>query len=291
MSQLLFNRAASIVLSADNRPDRVIAPAPQYTNGPKIPGQVRISFQVEKTNQDSASKKAPPSAKITLYNLARSSLAYLKDPATQNSKVRLECGYYGRFETPQLKTVFVGDIIRATTTKNGGDLITEIEANDSLRALNTKNINESFAPGTSAQTVIGKMTEALGVGIGEVAENFLGQFVNGFSASGLIRDQLTVITDKADSTWSIQNGNLEIVPKNEANRKTIYSLSPQSGLIGVPNQKDDGIEFKSLLIPELAPNRRVEIASRQVNGVFRITRIKYNGDTRQGPWHCECEAV
>lgn len=274
MSDVLFGRAASIVLRAQGREDRLL-------------DGLRLSFQIEKTDE-----RTPNAAKISVWNLSETSRNYLKDPQGQRTQILLSVGYVGGGQgSAVLRTVFFGDVTRASTSKSSGNLITEIECGDGQRAFNQAKINESFAPGVKVKRIFENLASKLGVGLGEIAELDESQYVNGYSSSGLVRDELDVITNKLGKTWSIQNGNLQVLPIGQANSQSVVVLSPDSGLIGTPNQKDDGIEFMSLLQPELVPGRRVQIESKYIQGTFRVTRVSMQGDTRNGPWFSKCEAV
>lgn len=77
------------------------------------------------------------------------------------------------------------------------------------------------------------------------------------------------------------------------------------GLIGTPEQTDYGVSAKCLLNPCLKLNARVRIDSEYIvpqeakkgtelsalptDGVYRISRINYVGDTRGQAWYCELE--
>lgn len=251
---------------------------------------LRIAFDVEKT-----SEPTPNKAQIRIWNLSQDSRNFLQKQGFQNGaatrpSVILEAGW--GIVDPKLEVLFVGDVDRVNTERQGGDLVTTIESGDGQKAYESAKLDQSFAPATKVNSVFSALASKLGLTLGEVrGVDNSGEFLQGYSATGLVRDQLDTLTAKMGTAWSIQNGVLQVIPDGQATSEPAVVLTTKTGLVGSPQKKDEGVFFKSLLIPGLRPGRRVVLNSRFLDGIYRVQRVKISGDTRTGPWHSECEAL
>ena len=109
--------------------------------------------------------------------------------------------------------------------------------------------------------------------------------------------------------WSIQEGQLQVLPPDEGSDEDVVVLSAATGLIGTINKtkvvnqslltKKDGklinagISCTSLLNPDIRPGRRIKIESSfrpDLNGIYRVIKVKHTGDTHAQPWYSEIEA-
>lgn len=274
MTQYLFGRVATLFAGVPGE------------QGLDFSG-LRFAFDVTKSNEPTAN-----AAKIQIFNLSQDSRTFLE---TDGVQVLLSAGYSPSNENDQLRGVFRGDIIRLETVKKGGDLITTVECGDSIKTLSSAKVNLALKPGAKLRTLLNEVTTALGVQQGEIQGVDGEQFLRGFSANGKASEQLDLIADKAGAQWSIHDGVLQIIKPNGFLPENAVLTSPETGLIGSPNKKVDkngsvNIQFRTLLNPELLPNRRVSVESRFVSGVYKVTKVTYRGDTRSGDWFCDVEA-
>jgi hypothetical protein len=274
MSEFLFNRYASLVL---NKPG---------VQGLDISG-LRFSFDVTKTLDATAN-----AARIEVYNLSQDTRTFAE---SDDVEIILAAGYSGLNNQPIAKGIFRGDIVRIQTEKRGGDVITTIETGDAIKAIAQKNVNISLKEGTPVLTLVQQAALQLGVGIGEL-QGFDGQsFLRGYSGSGKASDQLSLIADRIEADWSIQDGVLQFVKRDSSLSGKILVFSPETGLIGSPNKKIDdqgktNVQFTSLLQPDIKPGIRARVTSRFVNGDYKVTKVTHRGDTRSGNWYSEVEA-
>lgn len=306
-STLLFGRYAKIKIGIPGKLGKRLESISKDTAGEIVQG-IRMSFKIEKT-----SEVTPNKAQIDLYNVNQDTINLLH---TKGAVIILEVGYgiLGG-ANPVSKVIFMGDVFKCVTLKKGTDYVTTIENGDGLNALQTSNVNASFAPGTPVKSVIEQvMGNFGGLGVGEVnlGDAASSQFVNGFTASGSARDTMDQLAGKTNTEWSVQDGQVQMLPIN-----SFTSLPPvllqsvaekeggasiNTGLIGSPtlsgfsHSKEKnlhGVEFKALLNPELTPGRRVHIISKnkKVFGTFVVRKVTHNGDTRTGPWFSECEGA
>lgn len=110
------------------------------------------------------------------------------------------------------------------------------------------------------------------------------------------------------------NGNLSLVDMsvNATSNTPEITISPESGLIGLPNQVPYGVNFKTLLDPRLRwtvptpvlvkfKNSEIKGLFTQIgnppalpldeNGIYKIVSLTHTGDTRGNDWYTQVETV
>lgn len=85
---------------------------------------------------------------------------------------------------------------------------------------------------------------------------------------GMYADEVRDFTKSTGTSWTVQNGKIEIRSQGEANDDAVFELTSQTGMIEVPEATQDGIEVKSLLIPTIRVRSRVKIAEKDINQYF-----------------------
>lgn len=251
--------------------------------GTKVTG-LRIFFDIEKTSESSAN-----TAKIIIYNLNESNRDLLKNK--ENLFILLEVGY--KDEVDQL---WIGDIKTSFSGRKGTDFITTIESEDGGQAIREARIDKSYAAGVNIKTVISDvantMKEAGAVAIGTLSRVKDEVAQNGLTISGMSKVIMDDLIGKQGLEWSIQDNEAQFLePKGETGEE-ITLLTPQTGLIGSPVNRKDGLDFKALIqTTKIRPGRSVKIQSRQFDGLYRVGKARYLGDTHDKPWYIMCEAI
>ena len=153
-------------------------------------------------------------------------------------------------------------------------------------------IAESNVRATNRQ-VINAAAAALNISNGFQAEIPLITYQNGFSFSGPVKKLMNEQMKLVNLNWSIQNGAFQITEKTKTDEQLAIELGQRSGLIGTPTKTKDGVEFISLLNPELTPGRAVKLnSSRFLDGSganIKVGKSFFAGDTHEGPWQVKCE--
>jgi hypothetical protein len=250
---------------------------------------LRVSFIIDKS-----AEQEPNTAEISVWNLAGNTRALLKKQIPLY--VKLVAGYDGNESQ-----LFEGDIAPdgISSVKDGVDWVTTFRAADGLEAHRTARIQESFAKGTSIIPVITKLAQSMGVGIGNAIEkvsqgDVSGAFTtlfNGTVVSGSVPKELERLLASTGYTYSIQDGQLQIVEKGGQILLQAVHLTPDTGLIGSPEPGKDGFtKFRSLLQPKLTPRHQVQLETASLNGVYVLHRVQHNGDTHGPNWFSDCEA-
>lgn len=246
-----------------------------------------LAFEVEK----SLSERTPNSAQIQIWNLNAAHRKEIQESPTVF--VDLSAGYESG-----MSLIFRGDLREAHSFRDGPDWVTTITAGTGDEATK-KRVRKSFAPGASVREVIAAAADALGVGLGNASKRLIAAKTkgndspvmwNGYTLYGNVKRELTRVLKSCGLTWSIQDGELQIIDMLGSTDDIVYLLSPETGLVGSPERGSKGAtNVRSLILPDIYPGRRVKIESANVNGVFRVETARHTCDTAGRDWYCDME--
>jgi len=253
-------------------------------------------FEVVKTSEKNAN-----TVRINIHNLNQTSRSTLESPTkvtkdgstttTVNTVIRLEAGY-----KEDIAQIFIGNVVKAASSKQGTEFVTSIEAGDGSQALKSSQINKTLGAGATTKQVVQELASALGKGIGAVKGIVDDVFQNGITLTGDVTQRLDEITNKMNLEWSIQDDKLQILPPDEPSENSGLLITPDTGLIGSPVEREDSktgakfLEFTSLLRGSVKPGVSIQLQSRDFNGFFKVRKVTFSGDNRKGPFYMDCEA-
>ena len=302
--------------------------------------QMHFSFEIHQDDEQS-----PNNALIRVWNLHPQTQQTIIGRGTQGSGgeysyVALQVGYVNG--TPK-QIIFDGVIKQFRTGKEGKegatDTYLDIMASDGDLGYNWGFISQVITAGQGVnaqiQYILNSMAAAHVTGADPPPIYEDGYFTN-FGTTGnairskvlwgMARDEMRKLVRSNGASWSIQNGKVQIIPNNGfigvVNDAVV--LNSMTGMIGIPEQTDNGIRIRSLLRPELQIGRLVKInnsdiiktlqsgASNSVvpfnqrtgilqlgaissvqDGLYRLYVIEHSGDTRGQQWYSDmiCLAV
>lgn len=256
-------------------------------SGPSvIVEDARIDFSIERNLSGE-----PNPGTIKLFNLAAGTRYKIKN---EFDVVRLEAGYGDEFGI-----IYQGEIRHVRHAKEGADVITVIEAGDGEQAINGAAANvtlEKPSPKEIADYLVGTMK---GVVLGEAKGLDGPAMTRDLVMSGPSSRYLDDLARSERLLWSVQNGKLEISPEKEG-FSTVALLSPNTGMVGSPEETEDGVILDALISPNLAPNRIIRVVSDFIDaperrtdrgaGRFRVSKASYRGTNRDGPFIVTLEA-
>jgi hypothetical protein len=257
----------------------------------------------------------PNICNITIYNL---NAEYENAIIQEGYRLVLQAGYG---DNPG--EIFDGDILMCTRSKiNGTEMVLNILAMDGGQFYNYGFANFTVAKGQSARAVVNNVTNntAVPVTLG-YASPALDKIMltKGFSAHGLARETLSDMAKTINGTWFIEGGKLYIMAYADAadqlpgNLKQAIELNDKTGLLGNPQQQEQGITCKSLLNPAIQLYGFVHLSNTEITesmvdvgslsqgiskkysldpeGLYRVISINHNGDTRGNTWYSDITAV
>jgi hypothetical protein len=256
---------------------------------------LRVAVRIEKTLQ-----KDPNTAEVTIWNLSQDTRTRLQE---KGILTEIEAGYFG-----DTSVIFTGDLDYGSTTRQGADWVTTFQSSDGGRSYRNSRINLSFDAGTALKDVLKTAAESIGVGLGNVVEQLeqgaprstATEYVKGLVMSGPAAQQFDKIVKRGGWNWGIQDGQLQLTRPGQAiNPAEAIVLRQGTGLIGSPERGEKGIvRATSLLQPELQPGKKVQILAGEnrvtgafeIDGFFRIEKLKITADTAAQEWYSEIEA-
>ena len=264
-------------------------------------GELRVTFKVSKGDVET-----PNSAEIRVYNLAPETVAQIEGEFT---RVVLQAGYQSN-----CTSIFDGSIRGIRTGREGGtDTWLEIIAADSDRAYTYATVNTTLSAGSKPEDRVSACQAAFtakGAGQGEIQDlggNGLprGKVMYG-SARKFMRDEAV----NTDCTWSFQDGNMQMVKNAGYLSGEAVVLTHETGLVGTPEQTNEGIKVRCLLNPRLRISGRIKLDNASIqeaktelkasamrspaqdaDGFYRILKVDYSGDTRGNDWYADLVCV
>jgi hypothetical protein len=147
-----------------------------------------------------------------------------------------------------------------------------------------------------------------------------GKSIRGEVLYGMGRAHLSAIAQKANARWSIQNGQLQMVSQTGYRPGTAVVLNSSTGMIGMPQQTQGGIDVTCLLNPNIKIAGLVQIDNASIqrslvgglalrapataenptgrtdnlpgflpkltnDGFYMVLVCEHEGDTRGQPWY------
>ncbi len=261
---------------------------------------LRIVFKIKKSDA-----QTPNTAEIRVYNLAPDTANQIRK---EFKRVVLQAGYesnYGIIFDGNIKQVRMG-------REDGTDSYIDIAAGDGDVAYNYAVVNTTLAAGAKQSDQIGAASVAMagkGVRKGHIADTGTAALPRGKVMYGNARDYLRQSAETSGTTWSIQDGKLQIVPLTSVLPNQAVLLNSKTGLVGTPEQAEGGITVKCLLNPMLKIAGKVKIAEADVStaklpdtskdapankpaaisadGIYRLLTVEHGGDTRGNDWYSD----
>ena len=255
---------------------------------------LRIVFSVEK-----ATKGTPNFSRISVYNLNQNTISGIKVGDT----VVLEAGY----EDGNVGMIFTGEIVQPYISREGSvDIALNLICQDGDQYLTSSFTAQTLAKGSTLSDAANACLDGMDQNI---MTDDLGDksYIRGKVIFGKSADIMTRIANTVKAQFFVCDGKVNIAGAKDYDGETAVELNPMTGLIETPNQTDDGVSAKCLLNPSLKLNSLIHINARLVaeqqakdpkkitevnaDGIYRIVKMVYEGDTRGGSWYCTFDAV
>lgn len=281
MSRLLQRKAICYLVPPGEDTNRAIA----------IEG-FRTTFKVERSL-----KKDPNKLELGIYNLRKETLSRIQK---RHTLVELAAGYEGT-----LAQIFHGEAQSILPKRQPPDWVTQVMCGDGGVAYSYGRANQSFAPGTKLVDALSSLAKGAKIGLGNALDAFkkgglrdgFDSFVHGFTASGDVQTDIDHIVRTAGFSWSIQDGQLQILRSERDTSGLADILAPDTGLIGSPemgsSERQHGpalLKLKALLRPQIRPGVAFQVESESIRGQFRAEKVTHEGDTAAGDFYTTIEA-
>lgn len=260
---------------------------------------LQIKFQVHQGDI-----QTPNSADIRVYNVSAETAQRIQK---EFSKVILQAGYEGNFGT-----IFSGTAVQLRRGRESSiDSYLDITAGDGDQAYNFALMNKSLSAGSTATDRLRAITGAMaphGVDRATTAQLPDNRLARGKVMFGLARDHARALANNTQTDWSIQDGQLTLIPKSAYLPGEIPVITAATGMIGMPEQTQDGIKLTCLLNPNIKMGGRIQLDNASIqqfkfglslgsfaqnafvpsldnDGIYRVLRMEHAGDTRGQEWY------
>lgn len=251
-----------------------------------------------------------------IYNLSEETTRRVQD---EFSRVTMQAGYEGG----AFGVIFDGTIIQPRRGReNATDTYLEIVAADGDQAYNFAIANFSLAAGATPEgrrkALVGAMAQ-YGVTSGYSPDLAGNPLPRGKVLHGMAADHMRTLADSTGTSWQIQHGQMQMVPLTGYLPDPPVVMTAATGMIGLPEQTQDGIKVRCLLNPELKIGRRIQIDNKSIqlaqlnpslegtldfanlqsfvrvtdDGVYKAIVLEHTGDSRGNDWYSDiiCIAV
>lgn len=274
--------------------------------------ELRFVFQVRA--QDTTT---PNTAVIRVYNMSDKTAERVRKEFT---RVVVQAGYVNT----SYGVIFDGTICQTRMGRERNvDSYVDILAADGDAPYNMAIINTTLAPGATNQQQLAAIDKSIQpFGSGLATQNGLpgGVLPRGKVLFGGPLLELDNITRTAGYTWTFQNGKVVPIPLTGYLPNEVVVLSSQTGLIGVPEVTQQGVQVVCLINPKIRIGTRIQINNDLINrvndrgpgilpsyanpfagayamttadGIYRVLVQEFEGDSRGNPWYARltCLAV
>ena len=280
--------------------------------------QLRFSFSIMRGDIET-----PNSAQIRVYNPSPLTVSTLLEQgsALEFTQVQIQAGYEGSYGL-----IFRGTIKQVRYGREQQtDTYLDITAADGDSAYNFSTIALSLAagqtnPNNAVQQVIQTMA-ANGVDSGYIPPNLGGNALpRGKVLYGMTRDELRKMSVNVGCSWSIQDGKIVFIPLTGYLPGQVPVITRATGMIGMPEVTQNGIQLKTLLNPNLKIGQAVKLDNASIqrmqfglnyqdqgynsiakdfgakidpDGMYYVMHANHRGDTRGQDWYTEilCLAI
>lgn len=272
--------------------------------------ELRIRFAVRRGDF-----RTPNSADIRVYNLNEDTVQRVQK---EFERVVLQAGYAGNYGT-----IFDGTIKQVRRGRESQtDTYIDITAADGDSAYNFAVMNVTLAAGSTAQDHLEQALASMssrGITMGETAELSASKLARGKVFYGMTRDFLDILGKTQDVSWSIQDGKLTLIPNNAYLPGEAVVVTAETGMIGLPEQTQNGITVRTLLNPGIRIGKRLQIDNASIqlyryglslnaaksnafvaqqsnvadDGFYKAIVVDHYGDNRGDTWYTDtiCLAV
>jgi hypothetical protein len=288
-------------------------------------GNFRCVFTVRRGDM-----QTPNSLDVRIYNVKPITANIISQ--NEFTTISLSAGYHSSADAGNVALLFQGNICQFRKGRvNQLDSYVEITAADSDEAYNYAFVSATVPAGTKPGSIADVLRNSLAArsGAQQITQGYQPNFsergcVRGQVLYGMARDELRSFARQNECKWSLQDGALTFIPYvSYIPSGDIPVISVATGLIGVPEQTQAGINIRVLLNPAIKIGQLIRLDS-QINqfrfgldtqsqrnnvsialqnqlapnsgdqqGLYYVMTANHTGDTRGQDWYTDlvCLAV
>lgn len=266
---------------------------------------LRVKFSIKRSNN-----MTPNVADIRVYNLSHDTAIKIK---SQFKRVIMQGGYdsnHGVIFQGNIKQVIIG---RESAT----DTFVDLNCGDGDLPTNYAVVNTAVKAGSSQSQILNQITQPMSKFDGmtvQSPENLQPVVLpRGVTMWGSSKDFLRTFSQQNQLTSSIQNNQLQFVPQQGYGKGEAVVLTSKTGMIGTPQQTNEGVNVQCLMNPRIQPNQRIKIDNASVaalkidlgnpkdpansapqltaDGLYYVLVHELDGDTRSVDWYSKLRLI
>lgn len=255
---------------------------------------LRIAFNITKSLAPSTN-----TANVRVWGLKQSTRNLIKD---YGDEITIYAGYRDDGGT---QVLFVGDTTAVYHIYDQPEIVSVFECADGDKFINQLRVNVSFQENASVRTIIQTVADQMGITITEFAETDNIVYREGFSYIGMGKDALSILTEKLNLQWSVQNNTLQLIPLTGTILQPAISVNENNGMQGIPQRftyrrlflykatdaPRTGYKVNVALNPYITPGSKIDLFSAHldIKGLQRVENVIHNGDTWGYDWTSQLE--
>ena len=217
--------------------------------------ELRFRFDVRRGDL-----QTPNSARVRVYNVSADTARRAQKEFT---RLVLQAGYPGNFGI-----IFDGTIKQVRRGRESQtDTYLDITAADGDSAYNFAVVNTTLAAGSTPADHVAAACTAMntfGVTQGYLPELPSNPLPRGKVMFGMAREFMRWTARTCQTVWSIQDGKAIMVPETSYMPGEIPVITAETGMVGLPEQTQNGITIKMLLNPSVKIGRLIQIDNASV---------------------------
>ena len=247
--------------------------------------------------------ETPNYSQITITNLALSTIAMIRP----GDRVTVEAGYQGG----NFGLIFAGDVVQPYVQREEAvdtDLILVCQDGDVY--LNSAFTAKTLEKGATSQDVINACAQGGNISQGKMTDKLSEQspYIRGKVLFGKSSEYMKRAAYAVDGLFYVEDGEVNIISAEDYKAGEAVELSPDTGMIGDPSQTDNGVSVKCLINPSIKLNTLIHVNPDSIrkkmlskagdttsdvaaDGVYRVIKLSYLGDTHGDDWYCDIEAT
>lgn len=277
--------------------------------------ELRFRFRIQQSDVE-----RPNTAEIRVYNLSKDTIKTLTSGKVEFTRVVLQAGY----QNAAFGVIFDGTIKQFRVGReNATDSYIDILAAHGDIEYNFGVVNKTLAAGSTVKDRISAVSKQMGLSLDyksvEASQSTGGTLPRGKVLWGMGRTHVRNAARSIGSSWSIQDGKVVVTPLDGYLDGEAVVLTSKTGMVGIPEQTDQGIQVRCLLNPKLKIGGLVHIDNASINateaqqssalpagqmpfdrraglqyvadisndGFYRLFVVEYTGDTRGREWYAD----
>ena len=221
-----------------------------------------LHFRFRVSNAD---QETPNTMVVRIYNLSPDTVRSITGRTpVEFTRVILQAGYHGT----SVGVIFDGTIKQFRRGReNSVDTYLDILAASSDIEYNFGVCNQTLAAGSTPAQRIAAIASQMGLGVNAPGPYTGGVLPRGKVLWGMGRALMRCEANSQNASWSIQDGMAQVVPLAGYLPGEAVVLSAASGLIGIPEQTEQGVRARCLLNPKLRIGGLVQIDNASISQI------------------------